>query len=437
MIGDIKQKLQDCGVVGAGGAGFPSYAKLADGAEFLILNCAECEPLLSLHRGLLAAEPLKIISALAEIGEALGVKKCIIGIKSAYKAALEAIEPIAAQFDTVEIKTLPEVYPAGDEVVLVYQTTGRVVPAGGLPIEVGAIVYNVETVYNAYRALHENAPVTDKLVTVAAEVRNPATVRVPLGTPVSALVAHCGGATVEDPVLVSGGPMMGKIVSGSDVVTKTTNAILVLPSDHLVVRSKRRNPQTDAHRAASACCHCHMCSNLCPRRLLGYPIDPSRFMNAIAHRNRRIAEVYLNAQYCSGCGLCEAYACMQGLSPRVLLDFTKKELKLGGVKPMKKVPAPVLDARVARFVPVERLTARLGLGRYATEAPLDGELTVPSVRVPLSMHIGAPATAAVRVGDTVRKGDLIGRPDNGLSVAIHAPIDGRVTFVGKEIIIEQ
>ena len=423
--------------MGAGGAGFPSYAKLADGAEFLILNCAECEPLLTLHRQLLAVEAHKIISMLSELGEALGVKKCIIGLKSAYTTTLEAIEPIVAQFDNVEIKTLPEVYPAGDEVVLVYQTTGRVVPAGGLPIEVGAIVYNVETIYNAYRALHENAPVTDKLVTVTAEVRSPMTVRVPLGTPISALIAHCGGATVEDPVLVSGGPMMGKIVSPSDVVTKTTNAILVLPQDHPVVRSKRRNPYVDARRAASACCQCHMCSNLCPRRLLGYPIDPSRFMRAIAHRDARRADDYLNTLYCSGCGLCEAYACMQGLSPRVLLDFTKKELRLGGVKPAKKVPAPVLNVRLARLAPVERLTARLGLSTYTAEAPLSGELSVPVVRVPLSMHIGAPATAAVRIGDTVRKGDVIGRPNTGLSVAVHAPISGKVTFVGKEIIIEQ
>ena len=437
MLGDIKQKLQDCGVVGAGGAGFPSYAKLSDGAEFLILNCAECEPLLKLHRQLLKVESLKIISMLSELGKALGVKKCIIGIKSAYKSTLEAIEPIVRQFDNVEIKTLPEVYPAGDEVVLIYQTTGRVVPAGGLPIQVGVIVYNVETVYNAYRALHENAPVTTKLVTVTAEVAKPMTVRVPIGTPISELIKHCGGATVENPVLVSGGAMMGKLVTMGDVVTKTTNAILVLPEDHPVVRSKRRRPAIDAKRAASSCCQCRMCSDLCPRRLLGHPIDPARFMNAIAHRDARDTEAYLNAQYCSGCGLCESYACMQGLSPRVLLDLAKSELKAGGIKPERKDPAPVMNARESRLAPVERLTARLGLSKYEVAAPLSGEMDVACVRVPLSMHIGAPAVAAVGVGDIVRKGDVIGKPAQGLSVAIHAPIDGKVTLVGKEIIIEK
>ena len=436
MLGDIKQKLQDCGVVGAGGAGFPSYAKLSDGAEFLILNCAECEPLLTLHRQLLKVESLKIISTLSEIGKTLGVKKCIIGIKSAYKSTLEAIEPIVKQFDNVEIKTLPEVYPAGDEVVLIYQTTGRVVPAGGLPLQVGVIVYNVETIYNAYMALHENTPVTSKLVTVTAEVANPMTVRVPIGTPIGELIKHCGGATVENPALVSGGAMMGKLVNSGDVVTKTTNAILVLPQDHPVVRSKRRSPEIDAHRAASVCCQCRMCSDLCPRRLLGHPIDPARFMNAIAHRNVRDTEAYLNAQYCSGCGLCETYACMQGLSPRVLLDLAKRELRAGGIKPEKKEPAPVSGAREARLAPVERLTARLGLSKYPAEAPLKGDITVKSVRVPLSMHIGAPATPAVSVGNTVHKGDVIGKPGCGLSVGIHAPIDGKVKFVGKEIVIE-
>lgn len=434
---EIKTKLHNCGIVGAGGAGFPSYAKLGGGADTLILNCAECEPLLTLHRQLLADKAVEIITALSEVGKALGVKKCFIGIKRAYVSTLNAIEPIVKEFDNVEIKTLREVYPAGDEIILIYQVTGRVVKPGALPISAGVIVYNVETMYNAYLALYNNEPVTSKLVTVACEVKKPQTVRVPLGTTVSELVEYCGGATTENAVFVSGGAMMGKIVTGADVVTKTTNAILVLPPDHAVVKSKQRRPVIDAHRAASACCQCRMCTELCPRHLLGYPIDPSRFMRAVSNHDARDSAAYVNSLYCSGCGLCEAFSCQQGLSPRVLLGVAKNELRKGGIKPEVREPAPIHYARDSRRVPVLRLAARLDLLKYKNSAPLSGEMTVNKVRVPLNMHIGAPAVAAVKAGDKVSKGDVIANAASGLSVNIHAPISGTVKLVGKDVIIER
>lgn len=435
-LDEIKNKLKICGVVGAGGAGFPSFAKLADGADTLLLNCAECEPLLRLHRQLLADKSLEIITALSEIGKALGVKKCIIGVKRTYQSTIDAITPVVKNFDNVEIKTLREVYPAGDEVVLIYQATGRVVPPGALPISVGVIVYNVETMYNMYLALHEDKPVTRKLVTVTAEVKNPQTVWAPLGTTIEKLIEYCGGVTVKNPRFVSGGAMMGKLVSPTDVVTKTTNAILVLPADHIVVKSKLRKPAIDAHRAASSCCQCHMCTDLCPRHLLGHPIDPSRFMLAIANKDIRNTEVYLNAQYCSGCGLCEAYSCMQGLSPRVLLDVAKRQLRAAGVRPEVKQPAPISPTRDARRVPVERLAARLGLSKYKVKAPLGGAISADKVRLPLSMHIGAPSVPVVKAGDKVAAGQIIAEPGKGLSVALHSPINGTVKLVGNEIIIE-
>lgn len=230
--------------------------------------------------------------------------------------------------------------------------------------------------------------------------------------------------------------MMGKIVSGGDVVTKTTNAILVLPAEHPVVKSKQRNPVFDSHRAASACCQCRMCTELCPRHLLGHPIDPSRFMRAVSNRNMSDTEAYLNAQYCSGCGVCETYSCMQGLSPRVLLSVAKNALKAGGIKPEPHEPSQAHPARSARFVPVERLTARLGLNKYNFATPISGYMKVKSVRLPLSMHIGAPSVAVVNEGDYVKKGQMVAKANNGLSVAIHSPIDGKVKFAGKEIIIQ-
>ena len=435
-LDEIKTKLRESGIVGAGGAGFPSYAKLSEGADTLILNCAECEPLLTLHRRLLAEKGVEILTAFSEIGKALGVKRCVIGIKRAYKSTLDAITPLVSQFENVEIKTLREVYPAGDEIVLIYQVTGRVVAPGALPISVGAIVYNVETIYNAYLALHENLPVTEKFVTVVCEVASPQTVRVPLGTTVGEVVAYCGGAKIAEPVFVAGGAMMGKIVSSQDVITKTTNAILVLPEEHPVVQSKRRKPVIDAHRAASACCQCRMCTDLCPRHLLGHPIDPARFMRAVSNRSITATAPYLKAMYCSGCGVCESYSCMQGLSPRVLLAVAKQELRKGGIKPEKRELAPVHIARDLRCVPVERLTARLGLEKYSVSAPLGGAVKPRRVRVPLSMHIGAPSVLIAKAGESVVKGQKIAEAGNGLSVALHAPISGVVKLAGNEIVIE-
>ena len=184
---ELSSILQQNGIVGAGGAGFPTYAKLDERAETIILNCAECEPLLRLHRQLLEKYAKEIIDTFHMIGETVGAKEVIIGIKKAYTATIEAVKAVMGQYPEVRLGLLDEVYPAGDEVVLIYETTGKVVRPGGLPIESGVAVFNVETVYNVYRALNEKTPVEDKLVSVVAEVEHPITVRVPIGTPLEVL----------------------------------------------------------------------------------------------------------------------------------------------------------------------------------------------------------------------------------------------------------
>ena len=150
---ELSSILQQNGIVGAGGAGFPTYAKLDERAETIILNCAECEPLLRLHRQLLEKYAKEIIDTFHMIGETVGAKEVIIGIKKAYTATIEAVKAVMGQYPEVRLGLLDEVYPAGDEVVLIYETTGKVVRPGGLPIESGVAVFNVETVYNVYLSL--------------------------------------------------------------------------------------------------------------------------------------------------------------------------------------------------------------------------------------------------------------------------------------------
>ena len=169
-IKELAALLRQNGVVGAGGAGFPTYAKLDARADTIVMNCAECEPLLKLHRQLLETHAEEIVAAFKLIKDTVGAKDAIIGIKKAYKQTIAALEEVLPRYEGVRLGLLDEVYPAGDEVVLIYEVTGRVVRPGGLPIECGVCVFNVETCYNLSRALHKQEPVVDKLVSVVAEV---------------------------------------------------------------------------------------------------------------------------------------------------------------------------------------------------------------------------------------------------------------------------
>ena len=435
-IASLSKILKESGIVGAGGAGFPTYAKLSDKADTIIMNCAECEPLLKLHRQLLKEHVHGILKAFALIQETVQAKEAIIGIKEEYESTIEALEEYIGEFPNMRIHKLPGAYPMGDEVVLIYEATGKVVRPGGLPIECGVAVFNVETVYNVYRAVWEGKPVADKYVSVLGEVEHPVTVRVPIGTRISEVVAMAGRITTPNPVYLLGGHMMGGFGKNYQPVTKTTNAIIVLPADHSLVLRKTQKFETAVGRAASACCQCQMCTDLCPRHALGHPIQPHLFMRAAANRDFKDLEPFLNTMFCSACGLCEMFSCPQGLSPRTMITQYKNGLRKAGIKPPVVEPTPVKDSRAYRRAWEGRLMARLGLDKYEHPCLLDDSLrTAGEVKIMLSQHIGAPATACVNVGDSVKIGDIVGAAGNGLSVNIHASVDGIVQEVTKDYII--
>ena len=435
-IASLSKILRESGIVGAGGAGFPTYAKLSDKADTIIMNCAECEPLLKLHRQLLKEHVHGILKAFALIQETVQAKEAIIGIKEEYESTIEALEEYIGEFPNMRIHKLPGAYPMGDEVVLIYEATGKVVRPGGLPIECGVAVFNVETVYNVYRAVWEGKPVADKYVSVLGEVENPVTVRVPIGMRISEVVAMAGRITTPNPVYLLGGPMMGGFGKDYQPVTKTTNAIIVLPADHSLVLRKTQKFETAVGRAASSCCQCQMCTDLCPRHALGHPIEPHLFMRAAANRDFKDLEPFLNTMFCSACGLCEMFSCPQGLSPRTMITQYKNGLRKEGIKPPVVEATPVKSSREDRRAWEGRLMARLGLDKYEHPCLLDDSLRpAGEVKIMLSQHIGAPAAACVNVGDKVKAGDIVGMAGNGLSVNIHASIDGEVKDVTKDYII--
>ncbi len=424
--------MQNAGIAGAGGAGFPAYAKLSRQADTVLLNCSECEPLIRVHRQLLEAYAYEILTALDTVCEAIGASQFIVAVKGSYTGAVQAVSHKLANFKRAKLFKLPEVYPVGDEIMTIYEATGRLVQPGQLPVSAGVIVYNVETMLNLYHALL-GTPVTHKYVTVAGAVAHPLTVKAAIGTPFSALVASAGGCDM-DAALISGGPMTGAAAQMQDVVTKTTNAVLVLPKYHPVVMNKHLNANTGVKRAMSACCQCQMCTDLCPRHLMGYPIEPHLVMRTLALGDTLGAAALLNTAYCSQCGLCELYACMQGLSPRTLIGKVKGSLKALNAKPEPPKEADIHPARDLRKVPEHRLIARLGLAGYDVDAPLsENPLCEKTLTVKLSQHIGAPAVPVVKMGDQVFAGQTIAAQKEGaLSLPVHAPVPGRVTQVAND-----
>jgi Na+-translocating ferredoxin:NAD+ oxidoreductase RnfC subunit len=439
---ELKQKVQEAGIVGAGGAGFPTQMKLNDAADTIIINGAECEPLLRVDRQLLTKYVKEILFTLNTLCTTMGAKG-IVAVKTSYKNAIEALQRNVRSYSNIEIKLLPDVYPAGDEVVLVYETTGRIVPEGSIPLSVGALVLNAETVLNIHKCLEDNMPVVEKYVTVTGAVKNPITVSVPIGTEIRELINIAGGASISDYSIICGGPMTGRIVDESTVVTKTTKAVIVLPENHPIILKRKANTAVMLKRAMSVCSQCQMCTSLCPRGLLGHSIQPHKVMRSLATGVMYNPEDYTRTLLCCECGLCEMYSCHQGLSPRTLIREVKNKLRAHGVKnPHNMKPEKTHLLREDRCVPMERLISRLGLNSYINEALID-EVAITRdnsadsrVSILLNQHIGAPSEPVVKKGDKVAKGQVIGRIQEGkLGANIHASIDGIVEDIYDNTIV--
>lgn len=435
---ELVKTIKDHGIVGAGGAGFPTYSKLDQRTDTIILNCAECEPLLKVHRLLLQEFTYEILHTLELIAQTVEARNIIVAVKASYTKTVEAVMSWKNAFPYIQIKLLPEVYPMGDEIILTYEALGKVIPPGRIPIDVGVTVFNVETILNIYKAITDQEPVYTKYLTIAGEVKTPITVKVPIGVSVQETVDLAGTVLVDEPAYIMGGPMTGKVVNSYDTITKTTNAILVLPKEHSLIRRIQSDISVDINRAMSVCCQCEMCTDLCPRHQIGHPIMPHMFMRALTNGITADLKPYLNTMFCSACGVCEMYACPQGLSPRRLIAEYKNRLKQKGVRIPSEVPLKEVEPwREYRQVPMERLVTRLGLKDYDVDAPLKTEELLPKqVRISLHQNIGAEAKVIVKVKDMVEQGDVIAVAEEGkLSVPIHASISGVIQEINNSFIM--
>ena len=426
----LPDSLKQLGVVGAGGAGFPAYVKASSRVEFVIANGAECEPLVHKDVELMKRYPAEILSGMAIMMDATGAKRGKFGIKDKNKEALEAVR---THLDSkpVDVTLLGDFYPSGDEYELVYSATGRLIPPAGIPLQVGCVVNNVETLYNVAAAAR-GIPATQKFLSVVGAVDQPKSFWVPVGTSFRDVLAAAGGAAIPDFALFVSGLMMGQFTRDlDDVVTKTTAALIVLPSDHYLVTRRERTDAQKLHIGKSACDQCSYCTEFCPRYLLGYEVMPHKVMRSLGFTSS--GSDYWNqwGQLCCACGICTLYACPEDLYPKEACDKSKADLRKAGIKFEQKAPVSVHPMKEYRRVPLRMLRRRLQVEQYEAEAPFEDIGVHPQrVRIRLSQHAGKPARAAVTTGSKVRCGDPVGCMDAAdLGASVHASIDGTVSAV--------
>ena len=297
---DIVKKVNEMGIVGLGGAAFPSHVKLmvpkGKKAEYLLINGVECEPYLTADHRLMLEKGEELMVGITIQMKALGVDKAIIGIENNKPDAIEHIGKLANEYKGITVEPLKIKYPQGAEKQLIKALINREVPSGKLPIEVGCVVHNVGTSFAVYEAVQKNKPLVERIVTVTGlNLEKPCNLLVRIGTPVSALIEEAGGLPENTGKIISGGPMMGKAISNLDVpITKGTSGILIFPTD-IAGRVRQLN-----------CIRCGKCVNTCPMALepylLGLLSDKQKFEDC---EENMIMD-------CMECGSCH-YVCPAGL----------------------------------------------------------------------------------------------------------------------------
>ena len=443
---DLLAKILEAGVVGCGGAGFPTHVKLNSRPEYFIINGAECEPMLRTDRYIMTNFADRFVETADRIADAIGAAYEVIAVKEHYEEEIAALKAaVAKKGSRLIIHPMDSFYPAGDEQVIVYEVTGRVVPPSGIPMDVGAVVDNVATVLAIADAM-EGIPFTHKYLTVTGEVANPTVLHVPVGTSYKKCIELAGGTLTEDYIVVSGGPMMGKPMSKEDameaVVTKTTSGILILPDDSKIADHFQTDIRKMLNRAKSACIQCSFCTQLCPRNMLGHPLEPHKIMRTMAMctdiNDVLDKKAIRNAAICCECGICEVYACPMGLAPRTINGMLKKELAKAGIRYQKEDRTwQAREERSYRKAPTDRVAGRAGVRKYndyVIKNCIDYE--PEEVRIPLQMNIGAPAVPVVTEGQYVSKGSQIAAcPEGKLGTNICTGISGTVHLDGNAVII--
>lgn len=435
---EIAGKVFEAGVVGAGGAGFPTHIKAAARAEIVIANGCECEPLVQSDKVALLRSAAEILEGLQAMMLATGASQGVVAIRESYSDIIEGTRRRVPPGSGIDVVGVPDNYPAGDEHVLVYEVTGRTIPQGGIPLDVRVVVSNVNTLIGVSGALR-STPVTARLVSVCGDVARGGVYEVPIGTTVGDLLALTGNtAGTETKGILLSGVMMGEVCSDrSRPLDKRIGAIVVLPRDNEVMVRKTLPVETIVRRAASVCCQCTFCTELCPRHLMGHAITPHKIMRSVGW-TRVFSPDIAGALFCSGCGLCGVYVCPMLLSPDRISFAVRAEMARRGIKTARDTARAVEGVRAHRLVPHKRIVEKTGLVPFERELSFHGAIEPDTVRIPVLQHFGAPARPTVAVGDRVRRGQLVAAAEEGkIGANVHASVDGVVVGIDHVITIER
>lgn len=303
---EIIQCIKDKGIVGLGGATFPTHVKLTipqgKKAEYLIINAVECEPYLTSDHRLMLEKGEEIMVGIQILMKALDVQQTFIGIEANKPDAIEHLTNLASKYQGIKVQGLKLKYPQGAEKQLIKALINREVPSGKLPIEVGCVVQNVGTAFAVYEAVQLNKPLIERIVTLSGKNITGGNFLVRIGTPIQALIDHCGGLPQNTEKIINGGPMMGKALTSTEVpVTKGTSGILIFTSEM-------------SHRmSVYNCIRCGKCVTVCPMGL-----EPVLLEKIAENQNWELAEKE-HILDCIECGSCH-YTCPAG---RPLLDMIR------------------------------------------------------------------------------------------------------------------
>lgn len=437
---ELQKLVYDAGIVGAGGAGFPTHRKFSKNVEQIVVNAAECEPLMMVDHHILECHLAEVAETLNMLCDAMDAKEALIGLKGKNMHLLDEATVNSLKGTRVKIKEIPDVYPAGDEVMLTYETTGKIIPEGAIPVMVGVMVINLETVYNIYKAVKKSTPVIDKYITIGGDVKEDITVTAPIGMKIKDLLTAAGYGDLEGKEVVNGGPMMGKLVNlETDSVTKTTKGLLIFPKTHPVIQRIKMPIGVAMKRASAACCNCTMCTDMCPRYLLGYHLEVHKTVRAASHGEVNNTESFLQNALCCGCGVCSVIACQQGLYPSKLSMEVKGSLARHGLRRENNVqPEKVREERASRLISSDKLIDRLGIRRYVKSSvkKVDTVFNPDTIYIELKQHVGKPASAIVKVGDKVTRGQAVAvTAYEDLGTSMHASIDGTVKEITDRFVI--
>lgn len=437
---ELQKIVYNAGIVGAGGAGFPTHKKFSDKVKQIIVNAAECEPLMMVDHHLLEHHLQALVDTLNILIDTMGADEAIIGIKGKNMHLLDKKIVASLKGTKVHIKEIPDIYPAGDEVVLTYETTGKIIPEGAIPVMVGVMVINVETVYNIHCAIERGEAVTQKYITIGGDVSEDITVKAPIGMKIKELLEAAGYGGLTDKSVINGGPMMGKLVDiENDVVTKTTKGLLIFPDTHSIIQRKKMPMSMILKRASAACCNCTMCSDVCPRNLLGYDLQVHKTLRAASHSEVNDAESFLQSALCCGCGVCTVIGCQQMLDPQRISMEVKGSLAKNGLRRQNnKAPEKVREERSSRLVSSSVLIDRLGIRKYVKNKVERKymDFSPQTVYIELKQHVGKPASATVKAGAKVKVGDVVAQTAyEDLGTTMHASINGKVKAITDRFVI--